>query len=152
MKGHILDFSIQSNSGLISGDDGKRYSFVGSEWKESNAPMRGMAVDFEPQKGEAKGVYRVAGTPSGSGKNKVAAGLLGIFLGAWGIHKFYLGYNAPGIIALLTNTIGFAITWMMLFIPNIVLSVIGLVEGILYLSRTDEEFEQTYVMNKKEWF
>ncbi len=152
MKGQILDFSIQTNSGVISGEDGKRYEFTGADWRETSPPQRGMQVDFEDQKGHGKNIYRVPGVSPGSGKNKVAAGLLAIFLGGWGIHKFYLGYNGPGLVFLLVNTIGFALTWIMLFIPNIVLGVIALVEGILYLTKTDEEFEQTYVLNKKEWF
>jgi len=152
MKGQILDFSIQTNAGVISGEDGKRYEFTGADWRESTPPQRGMSIDFEAQKNLAKNIYRVPGASPGTGKNKVAAGLLAIFLGGWGIHKFYLGYNGPGLVFLLVNTIGFAVTWIMLFIPNIVLGVIALVEGILYLTKSDEEFEQTYVMNKKEWF
>jgi TM2 domain-containing membrane protein YozV len=152
MKGQILDFSIQTNAGVISGEDGKRYTFTGADWRESQPPQRGMSIDFEGQKGEAKNIYRVPGVSPGTGKNKVAAGLLAIFLGGLGIHKFYLGYNGPGLVFLLVNTIGFAVTWIMLFLPNIVLGIIALVEGILYLTKSDEEFEQTYVVNKREWF
>lgn len=47
MKGQILDFSISENSGLISGEDGKRYKFVGASWKESTPPTRGLLVDFD---------------------------------------------------------------------------------------------------------
>lgn len=47
MQGKILDFSIQTNSGIISGDDQKRYPFAGSEWKEQQLPKRGMSVDFD---------------------------------------------------------------------------------------------------------
>ena len=37
-------------------------------------------------------------------------------------------------------------------IPTIAISVIGLVEGIIYITKSDEEFEQTYVYEAKEWF
>ncbi|MGL5141084.1 MULTISPECIES: DUF805 domain-containing protein [Acinetobacter calcoaceticus/baumannii complex] len=58
MKGRILDFSIQTNTGIITGEDHKRYSFVGSEWKETQAPVRGYEVDFEINaEGQATGVY-----------------------------------------------------------------------------------------------
>jgi len=58
MKGKILDFTIQTNMGIILGADQKRYSFVGSEWKEQNAPVRGHEVDFEVNaEGQAIGVY-----------------------------------------------------------------------------------------------
>lgn len=55
-------------------------------------------------------------------KSKMVAGLLGIFLGAWGIHNFYLGYSGKGIlqIALTILTCGIAGIW-------------GFVEGILIL-------------------
>ena len=46
MKGTLLDFNIQLNEGAISGEDGKRYSFFGSEWKEQVPPTRGQRVDF----------------------------------------------------------------------------------------------------------
>ncbi|HRO78692.1 MAG TPA: DUF805 domain-containing protein [Acinetobacter towneri] len=59
MKGRILDFSIQTNSGLISGEDEKRYTFFGSEWKENSTPQRGVQVDFDlNEAGQAIGVYK----------------------------------------------------------------------------------------------
>lgn len=58
MKGRILNFSIQTNTGIITGEDHKRYNFVGSEWKETQAPVRGYEVDFEINaEGQATGVY-----------------------------------------------------------------------------------------------
>lgn len=59
MQGNVLDFSVQTNTGLISGQDGRRYSFTGQEWKESELPKRGLLVDFEgTADGQATGVYR----------------------------------------------------------------------------------------------
>lgn len=59
MKGKILDFSIQTNSGLIAGEDEKRYTFFGSEWKENTPPQRGVCVDFDlNHAGQAIGVYK----------------------------------------------------------------------------------------------
>lgn len=58
MKGKILDFTIQTNTGIILGDDQKRYSFTGSEWKEQQAPIRGNQVDFEVNtESQATAVY-----------------------------------------------------------------------------------------------
>lgn len=58
MKGKILDFTIQTNMGIILGNDQKRYNFVGSEWKEQQAPIRGHEVDFEINaEGHATGIY-----------------------------------------------------------------------------------------------
>ena len=72
---------------------------------------------------------------------KLVAGICGILLGAWGVHKFILGYTTEGIIqiviTLLTCGIG---------------GIVGIVEGIIYLTKSDEEFVRTYIQNKKGWF
>ncbi|WP_343595863.1 DUF805 domain-containing protein [Acinetobacter sp.] len=61
MKGTLLDFNIQLNEGAISGDDGRRYSFFGSEWKEQQMPMRGQQVDFNINElGQATSIYLVS--------------------------------------------------------------------------------------------
>ena len=76
---------------------------------------------------------------------KIAAGVCGIILGSLGIHKFILGYTGPGLIlllvTLLTCGIAYPVTW-----------VIGLIEGIIYLTKSDEEFVRTYMDGRKEWF
>lgn len=82
---------------------------------------------------------------STSDKSKVVAGILGILLGALGIHKFYLGYNKEGIIMLLVSVVSMG------FLAG-VMSIVGLVEGILYLTKTDQEFEAIYVTGQKPWF
>lgn len=153
MKGQILDYSVSSNTGTITGVDGSRYYFPGSEWKGTAVPARGMSVDFEAEGTQARAVYMGLGSPATAGsKSKVAAGILAILLGGIGVHKFYLGFTGPGLVFLLVNTVGFLITWVMLFVPNMVLGVIALVEGIIYLTKSDEEFEQQYVVQKKQWF
>jgi len=78
-------------------------------------------------------------------KDRIAAGLLGIFLGSLGIHKFYLGYNKEGIIMLLVSLLTCGV-------GAAVMSIIGLIEGILYLTKTQEEFNVMYVENYKGWF
>ena len=82
-------------------------------------------------------------------KDHVAAGLLAIFLGSLGIHKFYLGYNTPGVIMLAVTIVGSIFS---LGIAGLAMVVISIVEGVLYLSKSQTEFEQVYVFNKKEWF
>lgn len=78
-------------------------------------------------------------------KSKTAAGLLAIFLGSLGIHKFYLGYTKSGVIMLLVSLLTFGI-------GAAVMEVIGIIEGIIYLTKTDQEFYQTYEAQQKEWF
>ena len=82
-------------------------------------------------------------------KDHVAAGLLAIFLGSLGIHKFYLGYNTPGFIMLAVTIVGSIFS---LGIAGLAMVVISIVEGVLYLSKSQTEFEQIYVFNHKEWF
>jgi TM2 domain-containing membrane protein YozV len=76
---------------------------------------------------------------------KIPAGICGILLGALGVHKFVLGYNKEGIIMLAVTvvTCGFA---------GFIMGIVGLVEGILYLTKTDEEFVATYITSQKPWF
>ena len=88
------------------------------------------------------------GKASGDNK-KVLAGVLAILLGSLGIHKFILGYNKEGIILLVaTLVIGFFTCGIGAGITGI----IGLIEGIIYLTKSDEEFYNTYQVGKKPWF
>jgi len=73
---------------------------------------------------------------------RVLAGVLAIVLGPFGVHKFVLGYTTQGIITLIISV----------FTCGTVTSIIGLIEGIIYLTKTDEEFVYMYQINKKEWF
>ncbi|MCC1484403.1 NINE protein [Winogradskyella immobilis] len=79
---------------------------------------------------------------------KVLAGVLGILFGSLGIHKFILGYNKEGIIMLIATVVG----WFLCGIPSMIIYIIGLIEGIIYLTKSDEEFYNTYQVGKKPWF
>jgi TM2 domain-containing membrane protein YozV len=86
--------------------------------------------------------------PSGPGPgstDRLAAGLLAILLGSLGIHKFMLGMTTQGIIMLLISVLSCGIA-----VP--VMHVIGIIEGVIYLSKTDAEFYQQYVVEKRPWF
>ena len=72
-----------------------------------------------------------------------------LFLGWLGVHKFYLGYNTSGFIMLGTSILGGILT---LSVASWAIWVIAIVEGIFYLSKSQTEFEQMYVINKREWF
>ena len=76
---------------------------------------------------------------------KLAAGLLAIVLGSFGVHKFVLGYNTAGLIMLL-------VTVLTCGIAGFVMGVIGIIEGIIYLTKSPEEFDAIYLQNSKEWF
>lgn len=82
-------------------------------------------------------------------KDRIAAGLLGIFLGSLGIHKFYLGYSTAGVIMLVITLVGGIFTFGL---ASAVMGIIGIIEAVIYLTKTQQEFENTYVYNKREWF
>jgi TM2 domain-containing membrane protein YozV len=80
---------------------------------------------------------------------KLVAGICGILLGALGVHKFILGYTTPGVVMLLVTIVGFFLTCGIA--PGIV-AVIGLIEGIIYLTKSDEDFVRTYIDHQRHWF
>lgn len=77
--------------------------------------------------------------------NKLPAGICGILLGSFGVHKFILGYTGPGLVMLL-------VTVLTCGLASPVMHIIGLVEGIIYLCKSDDEFVRLYVDGRKEWF
>ena len=83
-------------------------------------------------------------------KNKrTSTGILGIFLGYLGIHKFILGYEREGFIYLAVSIIGGIITCG---IATAVASTIAIIESIMYLTKTPEEFKRLYIDKKTAWF
>ena len=76
---------------------------------------------------------------------RVVAGIVAILFGSLGIHKFILGYQKEGIIMLVVSLLSFG------FLAGLV-ALVGLIEGIIYLTKTDEEFFQTYQIGRKPWF
>jgi hypothetical protein len=66
---------------------------------------------------------------------------LGILLGSFAIHKFYLGYTKTGIIQIVVTVLTCGAG-----------GLIGVIEGIIYLTKSDADFVATYINGKKEWF
>ena len=90
-------------------------------------------------------LQNVSATATSGGKSRITTALLAIFLGGIGAHEFYLGHSTSGLIRLAIGIVGLAI-----FIPAA--SIIGLIEGIIYLTKSDDEFHRVYVAGGKEWF
>ncbi len=67
------------------------------------------------------------------GKDKTTAGILGILLGWLGVHQFYLGSMGTGIILIVLTLVTCGLG-----------SLVGLVEGILILTMSDEDFNKRY--------
>ena len=80
------------------------------------------------------------GLPPDIANKKLTSGLLAILLGWLGAHKFYLGMTTPGIIQLVLGLLcGVG-------------GLIGIIEGIIYLTKSDADFYQLYIVEKKQWF
>lgn len=84
---------------------------------------------------------------------RILAGILAIILGGFGVHKFVLGYTKEGLVLLGATLLSMLLMCLiigafLIYIPWI----IGLVEGIIYLTKSDEEFVQTYQVNHRGWF
>ena len=146
----------------IIGADGKEYGPVTlellREWiqhgrvsPQTQARLEG-SPDWKPlssfpEFGQASGAPPLISTPikDDRASPKIAAGICGILLGYFGVHKFILGYTGAGLIMLL-------VTLLTCFMAAPIMSIIGLIEGILYLTKSDQEFVRIYVEGRKEWF
>jgi len=93
------------------------------------SPIDPMA-EFCVKCGVRLGAVAAPGIPGGEFKSKMAAGLLGIFLGCLGIHRFYLGFTGIGVAQLLLGLGGIVTCG----ISTIASSIWGLIEGILILT------------------
>ena len=89
--------------------------------------------------------YPAPPSPSEAGSKKIAAGICALLLGGLGIHKFILGYTGPGVILLL-------ITLLSCGLAAPIVHIIALIEGIIYLTKSDEEFYRTYMLGRRDWF
>lgn len=78
-------------------------------------------------------------------EKKIVAGICAIVVGWAGVHKFILGYQTEGIIMLLVSLLSCGTL-------ALVMHIIAIVEGIMYLTKSDEEFVRTYVEGRKGWF
>lgn len=147
----------------IIGTDGKQYGPIGADeirrWlaanrvnaqtlvQSENSPEWKVLSSFPEFASELKTSPQPIAPPTVASRasNKIAAGICGILLGSLGIHKFILGYTGAGIIMLL-------VTILTCGIAGVVIHIIGLIEGIIYLTKSDEEFVRIYVDGRKEWF
>ena len=83
--------------------------------------------------------------PAEANSKKMVCGILAILLGALGIHKFVLGITTPALIMLLVSVLS-------CFVLSPIMTVIGIIEGVIYLTKTDEQFYNEYMVGKKQWF
>jgi TM2 domain-containing membrane protein YozV len=96
---------------------------------------------YQPMQSVNQGAQGMSDYKAMGADKKIIAGICGILLGGFGVHKFILGYTTEGIIQIVIT-----------FVTCGIGSIVGLVEGIIYLTKSDEEFVRTYIQNKKGWF
>ena len=166
MRGKVLSYQDLEGTGVVSGDDGNRYNFVRGDLQDGVRTVRaGQDVDFEVSGDKASKVFVIGGAAASSGsvgdginqalssvgqgqKSRIVAAILAILLGALGIHKFYLGMQKEGIIMLAICLVGSIVAG----IGPMLMGLVGLVEGIIYLTKSDAQFQEEYVIGKKAWF
>ena len=136
-----------------AGQPQQSYAQPGYAAQQPYAQQPGQAAYYSQSNGyyaPGQGAYQVPyQQPLVHTKDHVAAGLLAIFLGVFGVHKFYLGYHTTGFIMLGVTILGSLLT---IGIAAGVVWLIGVIEGIIYLTKSQSEFEQIYVFNKREMF
>ena len=106
-------------------------------------PLTSVSTGYQPMQSVNPGA--MTDWKAMGGDKKIVAGILAILVGSLGVHKFILGYTTEGLIMLL-------VTVLTCGILGIVMSVVGIIEGIMYLTKSDEEFVRTYIQSKKGWF
>lgn len=77
------------------------------------------------------------------------AGVLAIVLGQFGMHKFYLGYHAQGFLLLLATIVMGAVSFGLAVLA---IWMVAFVEGVIYFTLSQEEFERIYVDGTRSWF
>jgi TM2 domain-containing membrane protein YozV/ElaB/YqjD/DUF883 family membrane-anchored ribosome-binding protein len=132
---------------------GKKASEFADEAKEVLGDAKEKASEFadeakESAKEFASSAKETFEDVTAGDNKKIITGILAILLGWLGIHKFILGYNTEGIVLLVLGLLGFFTCG----ITSAISGLIGLIEGIIYLTKSDTEFHNTYQVGKKSWF
>lgn len=132
---------------------GKKAGEFAEEAKEALGDAKEKAEEFageaKEKAGEFAGEAKEAFDRATGDNKKVLAGILAILLGGFGIHKFVLGYTKEGIILLAATVVLGIFSFGLL---SWLVWVFTVIEGIIYLTKTNEEFYNTYQVGKKPWF
>lgn len=105
------------------------------------APLSPVSGGYQPMQSVNQGAAQMTDLKPAGADKKLVAGICGILVGGFGVHKFILGYTTEGIIQLVITLLTCGAG-----------GIIGIIEGIIYLTKSDEEFVRTYIQNKRGWF
>ena len=112
MRGKVIHYDWSASTGMISGDDGNRYYFSKDKWKSGNEPVNGLMVDFVVQGvDQATEVIAITHFANDDAGDWLVTLLLCIFLGYFGVHRFYTKQIGIGILQLITGG-GCGIWWL----------------------------------------
>ncbi|HEX8626231.1 MAG TPA: TM2 domain-containing protein [Allosphingosinicella sp.] len=147
MRGQVLGVDTRTGDGIVTGEDGRRYSFKPLDWAARGEPAIGMAVDFETHESRALSIFPVPGAapppavasappaPDLGDRNKYIAALVAFLVGWLGVHRFYLGRTGSGIAMVLLSC---TIVGLIVSIPW------AFIDMIRYLVMSDREFAERY--------
>lgn len=142
----------QKGTGDIPGEGAKKAHDTANETGGA-AGTSGKSGSFGEEAKKTASEFSEGLKDAGGENKKILAGVLAIVLGAFGIHKFILGYQKEGIILLAISLVGIVLSCIGIGVFIIwITGLIGLVEGIIYLTKSDAEFYNTYQVGRKPWF
>jgi len=136
-----------------AGKESKGAAGEGPKEEGTTGEAKGKSAGFSEEAKKTANEFSEGLKDAGGENKKILAGVLAIVLGAFGIHKFILGYQKEGIILLAITLVGIVLSCIGIGVFIVwITGLIGLVEGIIYLTKSDEEFYNTYQVGKKPWF
>ncbi|WP_445386074.1 NINE protein [Robiginitalea sp. IMCC44478] len=144
---------MSEETGNSEKKEGKGFEKAKEKAREMGEEAKEAAGEFREEAKKTAEEFK-EGFKQASGENKkILAGILAIVVGWAGIHKFVLGYQKEGIIMLVISVIGFVLSCIGIGIFLVwATGLIGLIEGIIYLTKSDEDFYNTYQVGRKPWF
>jgi TM2 domain-containing membrane protein YozV len=137
----------------LKGEARETFEKAKEKAKEFKEEAKEAGSEFREETKKTAEEFREGLRSAGGDNKKILAGILGIVVGWAGVHKFVLGYQKEGIILLVISIVGFVLSCIGIGVFLVwATALVGLIEGIIYLTKSDEEFYNTYQAGRKPWF